>query len=206
MTQTVKLWDVQTGGVIKTFYGHTDWVLSVSISADCTTIASGSDDKTIHLWDIWTRECHCVIKQHNPVGCVRFSPINSGHIISESGGKVWKWDVDGHQINPTHNGSHIALSSNSAWFISCQGAAVVIRNSDSGVVVAELHVAKGDTHGPCFSPNDRLIAAADGSTIYIWDMSGSVPCIIETFVGHTSNITSLVFSSPSFLVSSSTDH
>jgi len=101
MTQTVKLWDVQTGRVIKTFYGHTDWVLSVSISADCTTIASGSDDKTICLWDIWTRECHCVIKQHNPVGRVRFSPTNSGHIISESGGKVWKWDVDGHQINPT---------------------------------------------------------------------------------------------------------
>jgi len=49
---TVKLWDVQTGGVIKTFRGHTDCVLSVAISADCTMIISGSSDKTIHLWDI----------------------------------------------------------------------------------------------------------------------------------------------------------
>jgi len=32
---TVKLWDVQTGGVVKTFSGHTDAVWSVSISADC---------------------------------------------------------------------------------------------------------------------------------------------------------------------------
>ena len=27
--KTVKLWDVQTGGVVKTFHGHTWWVLSV---------------------------------------------------------------------------------------------------------------------------------------------------------------------------------
>jgi len=204
--QTVKFWDVQTGGVIKTFYGHTDWVLSVSISADCTTIASGSDDKTIRLWDIWTRECHCVIKQQNPVVHIRFSPTNSRHLISGSGGKVWKWDVDGHLINPPHNGSHIAFSSDSTQFVSCQGAAVMIRNSDSGAVVTEFHVMKGDTHCPCFSPNDRLIAAADGNTAYIWDISSSGPYIVETFAEHTSNITSLAFSSPSFLVSSSTDH
>jgi WD40 repeat protein len=38
---TVKLWDVQTGGTVKTFFGHTELVLSVSISADYTIIASG---------------------------------------------------------------------------------------------------------------------------------------------------------------------
>ena len=32
--KTIKLWDVQTGGVVKTFCGHTHWVYSVSISAD----------------------------------------------------------------------------------------------------------------------------------------------------------------------------
>ena len=46
---TVKLWDVQTSGVVKTFHGHTNGVSSVSISADCTIIASGSKDHTICL-------------------------------------------------------------------------------------------------------------------------------------------------------------
>ena len=32
--ETVKLWDVQTGGVVKTFHGHTGEVLCVSISPD----------------------------------------------------------------------------------------------------------------------------------------------------------------------------
>ena len=36
--ETVSLWDVQTGGVIKTFHGHTSEVDSVSISPDCTRL------------------------------------------------------------------------------------------------------------------------------------------------------------------------
>jgi WD40 repeat protein len=39
---TVKLWDIQTGGVVRTFYGHTGRVWCVSISADCIKIVSGS--------------------------------------------------------------------------------------------------------------------------------------------------------------------
>ena len=38
--KTVCLWDIQTGGVINTFHGHAEGVVSVSISPDCTMIAS----------------------------------------------------------------------------------------------------------------------------------------------------------------------
>ena len=60
--KTVKLWDVQTGGVINTFHGHTDEVLSVFISADLTMIASGSEDNKICLWGIQTEECLQIIE------------------------------------------------------------------------------------------------------------------------------------------------
>jgi len=40
--KTIKLWDIQTGGVVRTFKGHTGPVSSISISPDCTTLASGS--------------------------------------------------------------------------------------------------------------------------------------------------------------------
>ena len=64
---SVKLWDLQTGGVVKTFSGHTDAVLSVSISPDLATIASGSPDKTICLWNIQTEECYQTIQQQDIV-------------------------------------------------------------------------------------------------------------------------------------------
>ena len=202
---TVKLWDIQTGGVTKTFYGHTDWVLSVSISVDCAIIASASLDKTIHLWNIQTREQHCVIEQHEWVYHVCFSPTDLQHLISISSGKVWQWDINGQKTSYTFDGSHFAFSSDGTQFVSCQGAAIMVRNYDSGTIIAQFHIANGKPSCCCFSPDGRLVAVADGSTIYIWEITGSNPQIVETLVRHTSYITSLTFSSPSSLISSSCD-
>jgi WD40 repeat protein len=206
---TVKLWDVQTGGVVKTFHGHTKEVSSVSISANCTTIASGSGDNTIRLWDIQTGECNCVIKQGH-IYCIVFSPTNPDHLISESG-LIQKWDINGHQVGPAHEGTCPAFSPDGTHFISCQKDVCTIWNSDSGVVVAECQTPNYRPHSgmdccfwdSCFSPDGRLVAAAIMNYIYVWDITSSDPILIETFVGGTGDFTSLTFSSPSTLISSS---
>ena len=202
---TVKLWDVQTGGIIKVFCGHSNHVLSVSISVDCTTIASGSRDWTICLWDIQTGECHHTIKQQQEVYCVRFFPTNSQHLIFVSGRKVRQWNTIDHQINSTYDGSHVALSPDGTQFVLCHEAAVVVQNSNSGAVVANFHVPSNNTDYCCFSPDGSLIAVAANNIIYVWDITSLDPHIIETFIGHTDEITSLAFSSPSSLISSSWD-
>ena len=204
---TVKLWDVQTGGVVKTFHGHTGFVLSVSISADCSMIASGSADHTIHLWDIQTEECHHDIEQQDWVWHVRFSPTDPQHLMSVSGKKVWHWNINGHQTSPAHNGSCIAFSLDGTQFVSCQYGDIVVQNSSSGGIETKFHVADSNIGQCCFSPDGRLIAAAAaaGQTAHVWDITSSHPHPIKTFVGHDRNISSLAFSSPSSLVSSSLD-
>ena len=57
----------------------------------------------------------------------------------------------------------------------------------------------------CFSPNGKLIAAAVDKTAYVWDIASSDSHPIETFIGHTSDITALAFYSPSSLISASDD-
>ena len=52
LDRTVRLWDVATGEVQQTFTGHTRGVFSVSFSSEGQTLASGSQDGTILLWDI----------------------------------------------------------------------------------------------------------------------------------------------------------
>jgi len=198
--KTVKLWDMQTGGVIRTFYGHTDWVWSVSVSADSARIASGSVDGTIHLWNIQTGECHCVIQQQYPIYHVSFFPTNPQHLLSISNNVVQQWDINGHQMPPTHHGSCISFTQDGALFVSYDGAVVTARNSYSREVVAEFHM---DTHctSCCFSPDGRLIAVATRNTAYIWDIANSNPHLVETFIGHSGEINSLAFSSPSSLIS-----
>ena len=201
---TVKLWDIQTGGVVKTFYGHNSWVQSVSISVDCMKIASGSIDKTICLWDIQTEECHWTIRQQDEVNYVSFSPTDPQHIISISGNKVWQWDANGHQISPTFSGSHIAFSPDHTHFVLCNENVITVQNSDSRAIVAEFTVSNETKHC-CFSPDGQLIAAAAGSTAYVWDTTSFSPHLVKTFTGHTNDITSLAFSSPSSLISTSED-
>jgi WD40 repeat protein len=48
----IKLWNVGTGKERATLKGDRDGVLSVAYSPDGKTLASGSQDQTIKLWDI----------------------------------------------------------------------------------------------------------------------------------------------------------
>ena len=202
---TVKLWDIQTGGVVRTFLGHTTYVWSVSISTNHTRIVSGSGDRTMCLWDAQTGECLCTVKQHDTVRHVIFSPMDPQHIISSSGGKVTEWDFNGQQIPPAYDGSHIAFSPNGTKFALCSGGVVTVQDSDSKAIETQFHVDTGNIRYCCFSPDDRLIATAAGTTAHVWDITNPDSHLIGTLFGHTEGIYSLVFSSPSSLISVSHD-
>jgi len=201
--KTVKLWDVQTGGVVKTFYGHTGAVYSVSISADHTRIVSGSGDLTVCLWDTQTGECLCEIEHQKSVEHVIFSPMDPQHLISISDGQVWWGDIND-EILSTCDGSHISFSPDCTQFALCNGKVVTVQNSDSRAIVAEFHTPN-NAKFCCFSPDGRLVAAAADKTAYFWDITSPDPHLVGTFLGHTLNITSLIFSSPSSLISGSRD-
>jgi len=203
---TVKLWDIQTGGVIRTFYGHTNSVLSVSISLDHTMIASGSLDTTIHLWDAQTGECSHIIsgQMGGAIYSISFSPTNPQLLISGSRDNTIRWwDVGGHQVGPAYEGCNATFSSDGVCTISWGGSVATIRNSDSGVVVAKLHTSSNEIYCCCFSPDNKFVAASAGNNIYIWDITKSDPCLVETFVGHIDHIKFLTFTSS--LISLSND-
>jgi WD40 repeat protein len=52
LDSTIKLWDVKAGKETATLKGHTNGVIGVTFSPDGKTLASGSGDHTIKLWDI----------------------------------------------------------------------------------------------------------------------------------------------------------
>ena len=205
--ETVILWDIQTGGAIKTFCGHTSLVSSVSISLDCTTIASGSFDNTICLWDAQGGECSCVIHGHNDtVSSVSFSTTNSQLLVSASrDGTIQQWDIDGHKIGSAYEGNHVVFSSDGICFVSWKrtGRVATVRNFSSGEVIAELESPSGNFWCCCISPDGKFVAGNAHHTIYIWNITGLAPYLVETLTGHTGAITSLVFSSS--LISSSID-
>ncbi|PPQ85245.1 hypothetical protein CVT25_010018 [Psilocybe cyanescens] len=92
----VRLWDVLTGDELRVLNGHIDWVRVVAFSGDAKQIVSGSDDKSVRVWDVSDLEGENskVMKGHSyRVISVAFSP-DATRIISGSGdGSVRVWDV-----------------------------------------------------------------------------------------------------------------
>ena len=202
--KTIKLWDVQTGNVVQTFFSHIEGVKSVSISVDCTTIASGHHDNTICLWDTQTGECYHKTQHQRTVSYVVFSHEDPQHLISISDQKVWQWDANGCQIRSPFDGTHVTFSSDGAQFVSCFKQTITIYDSSIGAVFTEFQVASS-AHLCCFSPDNSLVAVAAAETAYCWDITTSKPQLVETFIGHTQNITSVTFSSSTTLITASCD-
>ena len=202
--KSIKLWDVQTGGIIKTFSGSASGVQSVSISVDSTLLAAGLVNGRTYLQNIRTGECHNIIEKHRFTPCVRFSPTEPQHFTTIYGNEVQEWDINGNQIGQAYTGQYIAFSLDSTQFALCNDGVVTVQKSESREIIAKFHVTAG-RNCCCFSPDGKLIAVVSGTTIYIWDITSPDPHLIETFIGHADTINGIMFSSTSSFISTSSD-
>ena len=212
LDRTIKLWDIQTGGVIRTFDDQFCRVSVASISPDSTTIALGTIDGSICLWDVRTGECHPIrTGWGGKVVVVSFSPVDSRCLIfSLQTGGIEQWDVDcnpggisrsRNSWGPHHRVLDFAYAPDGTRFVSCGQQGATVRDSKSGVVVVELGGER--LSKCCFSPDGRFVACSGDTTIRIWDITIPGGRLVGSLVGHSKPITFLAFFST--LVSGSSD-
>jgi WD40 repeat protein len=178
---TLKLWDVGTGNVIRTFsvprWPLSNRVYSVAFSPDGSKVLSGSYGNTLKLWDVGTGDVIHTFSGHSRyVSSVAFSPDGSKVLSGSYDNTLKLWDVGtGNVIHTFKHGTH-----------------------DDSSLYAVYSVA--------FSPDgSKVLSGGYDNTLKLWDVgTGDV---IHTFSGHSRSVSSVAFSPDgSKVLSGSWDH
>lgn len=181
--------------------GHNDSVNSVAISPDRKTLASGSDDATVKLWDMATgQEIRTFTGHSNWVKSVAFSPdgklVASMEWIKNNGIKIWDV-VTGKQLRTLdHSGmGNSIIFSPDGKLLASGGDDNTIKIWDvaTGEVRKTLIGHSKFVNSIVFIADGRLlVSGSDDNTIKLWDVGTGKEA--RTFTGHTKGVWSISLS------------
>jgi WD40 repeat protein len=158
--------------------GHTDWVLSIAFSPDGHTIASGSFDQTIRLWNRNTGLCLKVLQGHtNWIHSVAFSPDSQLLASASSDQTIQIWDITTGDRLKTLVGHHshvwsVAFSPDGQFLASGGDDSTVKLWSLEGKCLCTLQSHTHRVYSIAFSPDGGTLASSSvDQTVKLWNVS-----------------------------------
>lgn len=163
--------------LLHTLRGHKNIIYEIAWSPDGRTLASGSDDRTIRLWDGETAELRRTLKGHKgSVFSVSWSPDGRTLASGSEDSTIRLWDSATGEVRHTLKGHRSTVPSVS-WSPDGKTLAsgsidrtIRLWNPASGEV---RHTLKGHRHlvlTVSYSPDGKTLASGSGDgSILLWD-------------------------------------
>lgn len=177
----VKIWDIETGALMKSLEGHASKVNSVRYSPDGNLIVTASKDGTVRIWDANSAtELFVLEGDDSPVNSAVFSPDGKRIASVSENTMVSIWDVaSGEKIKEIYGNMDEVFS----VAFSPDGKQVLTASRDTSVRIFDVyseeelfHVAgteMGMALTASFSPDGKKVMSVsfDDNSIHVWDAS-----------------------------------
>jgi WD40 repeat protein len=129
--RSIRVWDVETGEMVRNLEGHTAQILSTTFSPDGSQIVSASLDRSIRIWNAQTGEMHTLNGHTSGLYSALFSP-DARYIVSASSDKTVRvWDAStGEAVHIFDDHSTAAVfaffSPDGKHILSCSDLGIII--------------------------------------------------------------------------------
>ena len=191
---------VSTAQLKATLEGHTDLVWSVAFSPNGQTLASGSQDRTVRLWNPRNGNLKRTLIGHtDAVNSVAFSPDGRTLASGSWDGTIRLWNPNNGNLKRTLTGhtdgiSFVAFSPDGLMLASASGDQTIrLWNPNNGKHIRTLRGHTNIVDSVAFSPDGRTLASGSrDQTIHLWNPNNGK--LKRTLTGHTGDISRMTFS------------
>jgi WD40 repeat protein len=175
--KTIRVWDLDSGRLIRTLRGHSHYINGLSIIPDGKYVLSGGWDRMLRLWDLETGKCLKAFKGHQGgIDAVCITPDGRRAISADRNNTICHWNLETGLLGTFEhrNVRTVTITPDGRRAVSGgDDQKVRVWDLDSGRCLKVLGGHKGSVWSISMTPDGRwAVSGSHDGTIHVWDLEG----------------------------------